>query len=249
MRLTLKLIAYVLFGMAIAGAQSKVQSVLFEHTEPTTDRVEQTPQGTLNVQEYQPIPFKSVTLAVVLSTIVPGTGELYAGNFETGKYAMMAEAAIWVTYAALYTHGNWVRQDARLFATEHAGANFSSKGDKFDVDIGNYSSVAEYNQAKLRSRENDLLYTDPSFYWQWDSDADRAAFKSDRIRSDQIYQNAKFVIAAAVVNRIFSAFSAGRATAAYNRKILLEGAWNLEAYPTSTMKFADGVVMNLSYRF
>lgn len=225
-------------------AQTRIQDALFKRGNANVERLDP-----ILYQDAQPIPFKSVTLAVVLSALVPGTGELYAGSFETGKYAMMAEAAIWITYAAFYTHGNWVRQDARLFASEHAGANFGSKGDQFDVDIGNYLSANDYNQAKLRNRENNLLYTDPSYNWQWDSDADRSSFKTARIRSDEIYQNAKFVIAAAVVNRIFSAFSAGRSTAAYNRRILIEGAWNLEAHPTSSMRFADGFALNFTYDF
>ncbi len=225
-------------------AQKQVKDVLITRTELTNGSID-----TRIYQETQPIPSKSVTLAVVLSTLVPGAGELYAGNFETGKYAVMAEAALWVTYAAFYTHGNWVRQDARLFATEHAGTNFNSKNDQFDVNIGNYSSINDYNQAKLRSRDNSLLYIDPSYYWNWDSDADRIAFKNARIRSDEIYQNTKFVIAAAVVNRIFSAFSAGRAAASFNRKILMDGAWNLDARPTSSLSFADGVMLDLSYVF
>jgi len=192
---------------------------------------------------------KSVTLAVVLSVLVPGTGELYAGNFETGKYAMLAEAAIWVTYAAFRTQGNWVRQDARLFATEHAGANFTSKGDQFDVDIGNYLSVNDYNQEKLRERDLGVLYTDPSYYWNWDSDADRTAFKNARIRSDEIYQNAQFAIAAAVVNRLFSAFSAGRTASEYNRKVIFGGTWNLNAYPTSSLSLGDGMCIALTYEF
>ncbi len=201
------------------------------------------------LQETEPLHFKSVTLAVALSALVPGTGELYAGNFGTGKYAMIAEGALWVTYAAFYTHANWIIRDAKVFATDHAGTNFAGKGSQFNVDIGNYLSVDAYNQAKMRSRDDNLLYTDPSYFWRWDSDADRLAFKNERIRSDEIYQNGKFVIAAAVVNRIFSAFSAGRAAAAYNRKVLLEGAWNFEAYPTSAARFADGMAVGLSYSF
>lgn len=225
-------------------AQTRLESAVFKQSGSSESSVDPN-----LLQVTQPIPFKSVTLAVLYSALVPGMGELYAGNFESGKYALMAEAAIWVTYAAFYTHGNWVRKDARLFATEHAGANFTSKGDQFDVDIGNYLSSNDYNQAKLRNREDDLLYTDPSYSWNWDSDADRSSFKNERIRSDEIYQNSKFVIAAAVVNRIFSAFSAGRATAVYNRKVLIEGAWNLEAHPTSSLRFADGIAFEFMYTF
>jgi len=225
-------------------AQSTLHDALFTRSSDLTSSTEPTLQ-----QDTQPIHFKSVTLAVVLSALVPGTGELYAGNFESGKYNLMAEAAIWITYAAFYTHANWVRQDARLFATEHASANFSSKNDQFDVDMGNYLSVDDYNQEKLRERDNSALYTDPSFYWKWDSDADRSDFKSARIRSDEIYQNAKFTLAAAVVNRIFSAFAAGRATAAYNRKVLFEGVWNLDVHPTSTVTFGDGIAVDVTYEF
>ncbi len=238
----------VLLGLAVVCADSNAQYNLEKSLFTQTKSKEQSAAPSL-LQDAQPLHFKSVTLAVALSVLVPGTGELYTGNFETGKYAMIAEGALWITYAAFSTHASWVIQDAKMFATEHAGASFTGKGSQFNVDIGNYLSVDEYNQAKLRNREDNLLYTDPSYSWKWDSDADRLSFKDARIRSDGIYQNGKFVIAAAVVNRIFSAFSAGRAAAAYNRKVLLEGAWKLEAYPTSSVRFADGMALGLSYDF
>ncbi len=200
-------------------------------------------------QSREEIPHRSVLLAATLSLLVPGTGEMYAGGFESGKYSLLAEGAIWITYASFMTHGNWVRRDARVFATEHAGANFTSKSDKFDVDIGNYLSLDDYNQAKLRNRDLDMVYTDPSYQWKWDSDADRVSFKNARIRSDQTFQNAKFVIAAAVVNRLYSAFSAGRTASTFNRKALIEGAWNLNVYPTSTRAFADGIAADISVTF
>jgi len=236
-------LSLVLFTTLSFG-QVRVQNA-FIHRESMPE------SGTTSVvyQDKQEIPHKSVLLAVTMSMLLPGAGEAYAGNFESGKYALLAEGAIWVTYAAFYTHGNWVRRDARVFAAQHAGANFTSKADKFDVDIGNYVSVDEYNKAKLRNRELDLLYTDPSFSWNWDTDADRLSFKNERIRSDQMYQNAKFVIAAAVINRVLSAFSAGRAASAFNRKALIEGAWNLEVYPTSTNTYADGMNLEFSFTF
>ncbi len=124
------------------SAQMQIKDALVKRSEVKHEGL-----GPASYQDATPIPVKSVTLAVVFSALIPGTGELYAGNFETGKYAMMAEAAIWITYAAFYTHGNWVRQDARSFAAERARTNFNSKSDQFDVNIGNYLSIDEYNQA------------------------------------------------------------------------------------------------------
>jgi hypothetical protein len=237
-------VLFVFLQHSMCVSQSNVRNALI-----TKSETKKVTSVATSFQESKSLSYKSVTLAVISSTLVPGTGEIYAGDFESGKYPLIAEAAVWIAYAAFRTHGNWIRQDARLFATEHAGASFSSKNDQFDVDMGNYLSSGDYNQAKLRNREGNLLYTDRSYSWQWDSDANRVSFKNERIRSDGIYQNAKFVLAAAVVNRIYSAFAAGRATSAYNRKVLIEGAWNLDAFPTSTMRFADGINLRLSMSF
>jgi hypothetical protein len=148
------IVSIVVFALSLspACAQGRVQDAFIQRENAPKPEV-----AASLFQERQVIPHKSVFLAITLSLLVPGTGELYAGNFESGKYSLLAEGAIWVTYAAFTTHGNWVRRDARVFATERAGASFASKTDKFDVDIGNYRSMDEYNQAKLRNREFDLL--------------------------------------------------------------------------------------------
>ena len=67
---------------------------------------------------------KSVFLAVALSLTLPGMGELYAGNFNAGKYHLIAEGGIWLAYASLRLHSTWERQDAHSFAVEHAGRKF-----------------------------------------------------------------------------------------------------------------------------
>jgi hypothetical protein len=225
------------------SSQTKVQQSLLRQSDVASTQVSTNPRMIEDVRQESR---KSVTLAVVLSAILPGAGELYAGNFESGKYSLIAEAGIWLTYGGFQTHGNWVRQDARLFAAQHAHANLNSKDDKFDVDIGNFISQSEYNDARLRNREYDLMYTDPSYNWHWDSDNNRSQFKNERIRSDEIYQNARFVLIAAVVNRVFSAFSSGRAVSANNRRILMDGSWNMEVIPTLQ---ANGFDVRLSTSF
>lgn len=164
---------------------------------------------------------KSVMLAVVASLLVPGLGELYAGSFETGKYYLIAEGGLWLTYGGFRMHSNWLLQDAQTFASQHADANFSNKDDQYLVNIGNFNTTSEYNDAKNRNREYDLIYqlTRPEFQWNWDTDANRLRFKNMRIHSGEVKNNAKFVIGAIVVNHLLSAFSAGKKTAAYNQSL------------------------------
>ncbi len=171
------------------------------------------------VQQTEPgVGRRSVLLAVAASLVLPGAGEWYAGNFqESGRYSLGAEAALWVTYAGFRLHSDWVRNDARTFGTQMAGISFGGKDAEFEVNVGNYLTVDDYNQAKLRNREYDKVYSDPAYAWAWASDAERSRFRDERIRSDRILQSAKFAVAGLVVNRVISAFAAGRGALAANR--------------------------------
>ena len=173
---------------------------------------------------------KSVALAVFYSLVVPGMGQTYAGSFRTGKYYLFAEGGLWLTYAGFRVYGNWLHQDAQTYATEHATANFSSKDDQFEVNIGNFNTTDDYNQQKLRNQEYNLIYTGSQYQWNWQgSDANRLQFKNMRIQSASVYDNSRFLIGAVVVNHIISAFMAGRAAAAYNRSLADEQTWHIEA--------------------
>jgi hypothetical protein len=170
---------------------------------------------------------KSVTLAVAASLLLPGMGEWYAGNFETGRYLLIAEASLWTSYGGFYLYGNWLRTDARAFAKRHAGAQINGKDEQFEVNIGNFMNTEAYNEAKLRQREYSAVYSMASYRWAWDTDANRQRFKHLRIQSDEVHQYGRFVLAALVVNRIVSAFLAARAASAYNRRAQLEESWSI----------------------
>jgi hypothetical protein len=160
---------------------------------------------------------KSVALAALYSLLLPGMGELYAEGFSTGKYLLIAEGVLWLGYAAVEIHGNDLRDGARSYAAAHAGADATGKDDDFYVNIGNFMSLEEYNDKQLRDREPEKLY-DPleGYNWLWDSDASRLAFRDQRIGSENMYNNQKFIGAAIIVNHIISAINAARSAIAYN---------------------------------
>ena len=172
---------------------------------------------------------KSVFLAAGLSLILPGMGELYADNFGTGKYFLVADGVLWLTYAGFSMSSTWVQNDADVYVTQHAAASLTGKDDQFRVDVGNYLSVYEYNEAKLRARDYARLYDPVQSYWSWDTDPNRNAYRDLRISSDRLERNASFVVGALVVNRLISAFVAGRSAASYNERVRRSQSWNLGA--------------------
>jgi hypothetical protein len=163
---------------------------------------------------------KSVALASIYSLLLPGMGELYAGEFESGKYFLAGEAALWLTYAVFNVYGNSLRDDSRAYATAYAGVNPAGKDDQYYVNIGNFLSITDYNQKKLRDRSLDAVYAPNSGYdWQWESDAARTFYRSQRISSENVYNNRKYVVAAVIVNHVLSAINAGRAAVRYNSSL------------------------------
>lgn len=192
---------------------------------------------------------KSAFLGVVLSLVLPGAGEWYADNLSTGKYFMGADGVLWLSYAGISLRGSWIRNDTRLFASQHAGVVMNGKEEQFEVDLGNFQSTDDYNQAKLRNREFDLLYQQPEYQWNWDAEKNRLAYRNLRIRSDEYFQNAKFIVGALVVNRIISAFSAWRSVKRYNRSLETTDSWNIGAQIDGGLAAQAGLTIRLSKSF
>jgi hypothetical protein len=194
---------------------------------------------------------KSVILAVVASLLVPGMGELYAGSFETGKYNLIAEGGLWLTYGGFLMHSNWLLQDAQTFASQHADANFANKDVQYSVNIGNFNTTSEYNDAKNRNREYDLVYQPArlDYQWNWDTDANRLRFKDMRIQSGDVKNNAKFVIGAIAVNHLLSAFFAGKKTAAYNRSLSTMDNVEIHTYTLNNGSQVNGWGISITTHF
>lgn len=191
---------------------------------------------------------KSVFRSVVYSLILPGMGELYAGGFDNGKYFLMAESGLWLTFASFELYGHWLQNDARRFAASHASASIDGKDDQFFVNLGNFTSVYDYNEKKLRDRDVADLY-DPNgtFFWEWDSDQSRARFRGLRVKSDNVFNNVRFVVAAIIVNHIASAINAGRVATNKNKELASE--WQVQTGLLGSCLRPDGVVLTLRKTF
>jgi hypothetical protein len=75
------------------------------------------------------------------------------------------------------------------------------------------------------------------------------AYKNLRIRSDEVFRNSQFVIAAVVLNRLVSAFSAARATVAHNRAAQLGETWHLDVRAVGALTTAPGIELTFSKEF
>jgi hypothetical protein len=194
---------------------------------------------------------KSTGLAAIYSLLLPGMGELYADGFESGKYFLIAEGALWLTYASFEVYGNQLRDDSRSFAQAHAGILPSGKEDQYFVDIGNFLDVREFNENKLRDREPERLYDPLSAYaWHWDSDVSRATYREQRIASENMYNNKKFVVAAILINHVGSAINAVRSAIIHNKAMNdAVGSLDIRADVMGGWIHPHGIMLTMTKKF
>jgi len=194
---------------------------------------------------------KSVGLAVIYSLLLPGMGELYAEGFSSGKYFLIAEGVLWLGYAAVEIHANDLRDGSRAFAAAHAGVDATAKNGDYYVNVGNFMSMDDYNEKQLRDREPEKVYDRLAGYdWRWESDASRLTFREQRISSENMYNNRKFIGAAILVNHIVSAINAARSAISYNNaQDDALGALQLSSRILGGVEQPHGVMVTIARRF
>jgi len=197
---------------------------------------------------------KSPGLAFIYGLLLPGMGHVYADRFTTGKYFMISEATMWLTYAAFSIYGNWLLDDAYSYATTHAGITVGDKArdDKFFIDIANYSNVDEYNNEKLRFGEYDKLYLpENGYYFWWNSPEERRLYRSDKIGGDRTLNDRLFVVGAVLINHVVSAISAVFAANSYNSEISSKtsGGLKMNAGVIKNFNRIDGIKFSISKNF
>jgi len=141
------------------------------------------------------------------SLLLPGWGEHRLQYHSRGYLLNGSEALFWLAYAALHYYAVTQDENMRTYGTLHAGIQAQGKDHVFFTNIGNYASLYEFNDQKLRYRQFQAVYPDtPEYFWAWDSDAARHHFDRLRLRSAIARRNASFMITGLVVNRIVSMF-------------------------------------------
>ena len=83
------------------------------------------------------------------------------------------------------------------------------KNRQYWIDIGNYSSIDQFNEEHLRWRDFNAIYEkDNNWNWLWDNDQNRIFFEKMRIKGDTWKLRSSFLIGGMVLNHIISAIDA-----------------------------------------
>ncbi|MBN1638606.1 MAG: hypothetical protein JW866_06555 [Ignavibacteriales bacterium] len=170
---------------------------------------------------------KNTGLAILYSLLLPGMGELYAGDYSLGKYLTVTDGVLWGTVAGFSIYGNWQKNNYQSYAQVYGKINLNDKDEDYYANIGNYMSIYDYNREMELNRDFDEMYNLETHYWSWDNKTERSKYRKMWVSSTESFNNIRFVVGALIINRIVSVINAVRLVSKYNQNLEQELGWNL----------------------
>jgi hypothetical protein len=180
------------------------------------------------------------------SLAVPGWGHHYVdkSNWQRGRYHLAADAALILSYVGFSIHSNNLRQNWHAYGRQQAGVPIEGRSRQFQLAVGDYNSLAAYNDYQSRSRNWDQLFEDvPDNRWQWTGSAERQKYRDLRSRFERIDQQLPALLGLMVVNRVISGISA------YNRAKKKQHPNVSSSLFLSPYNYTDGLVANVRIKF
>jgi len=155
---------------------------------------------------------KSPRVAAVLSLMLPGTGELYAGGRRSGRFFLFTEGLSWGGLFGFRALAASREATYASYAAAHAGAQTAGKSEAYFEQMAIYQSIYDRN-ARAVFRDGmaaSLLEEVPGNIWEWESEEARQEFRDLRSRATSARQKAFLFVGALVFNRFTSALNAAR---------------------------------------
>ncbi|MEX0779167.1 MAG: hypothetical protein WD037_05510 [Balneolales bacterium] len=183
--------------------------------------------------------------ALLRSFVMPGWGHHYIDrqNWRRGQYHLAAEVVLIVSYLGFRTHSHVLEQNMYTMASAHSGIQIKDRERNFQLAVGNYDSLDEYNDYQERSRNLDRTFPDtPEYQWAWESSDKRFEYRDMRGRWDQTNQQLPALLSLMVINRVISGLSAFSQARTHNTNIP-------QLSLTYNPNLHSGMQANLSFQF
>ena len=239
----------ILIFTVSAFAQQNVSTSILELEQKVKYSSSQSPEHSYSYSKKLTREKKSPGLAILYSFLLPGMGELYAGDYSSGKYFTIAEGVLVATCIGMNIHAGNLKDNYKSFAAAKASVNTSGKDDTYFTAIGNYMSIDQYNDQKALYREFELMYNSDFYYWKWQNEKDRKTYRSMWSSSEQTYNDIRFVVGAMILNRVASAINAVRLVSAYNSNLEEDISWNISMDLKNEMNLPTSINLNFQTSF
>lgn len=192
---------------------------------------------------------KKTGLAIIYSALLPGMGELYAGDYSSGKYFTIADGVLWGGLIGVTAYANNQEDNYRSFAETYGGVDLNGKDAEYFGNIGNYLDIYQYNHRQELDRNYEDIYDSGTHYWKWSGQTQRTEYRDMWISSETANNSTRFIVGALILNRIASVINAIRLVNAHNKNLKKELGWNVSFNYSNTISRPNNLSMHLVTSF
>ncbi|MCX6831185.1 MAG: hypothetical protein NT028_03510 [candidate division Zixibacteria bacterium] len=217
------IIAFGLVAFAGVGARAEI---MLPPTQLSPAMIAQSePQkppssGFSEVQQGKERTFKNPWRAFLMSAVLPGAGERYAGAGLKSKVFFVSEVGLWSALISFRHLGNWRKDEYRLQAATAASADVAGKDDRYFDVLGFYDSREDYNKVAGAYDHTRVYYPDTeSYFWKWESTDARIKYRDLKNDSKSYYRKANFSLGLILANHLISAADAYWSAKRFNRHV------------------------------
>tara|TARA_Y100000996_G_C22403649_1_gene594177 strand:- start:82 stop:687 length:606 start_codon:yes stop_codon:yes gene_type:complete len=143
---------------------------------------------------------------VLKNIIIPGWGfEQLENHQNTSKRYFLTEASIWASFITSRASSDLFEDYYVSYGIDYSNADILSYDEGYSINVGNYDSMYEYNQAMLRKRRPDDVYpSNQGYNWEWNSSNKRLKYKKMLQVSRDLDKIGDFAIASLIIHRAVS---------------------------------------------
>ena len=184
--------------------------------------------------------------AFLRSLIIPGWGHYYVnqGQWTRGQLHLGTEVALIASYFGLSVRAKNLEMQYETLAALKAGVNITDRSRSFQIALGDFNTLQEYNDFQLRSRNwNRIFENQTENQWFWESEKSRENYNDLRADVDRVKNQLPAILGLMVVNRVVSALSA------YNRAKNQAEIPEISFLPVQTNSKKVGIVGKMNIRF
>ena len=136
--------------------------------------------------------------------IIPGMGVPNIDRFDKiKKNYLLREVLIWGVLFSSNQNRDMYNDNYINYGISYANTNVDSFNFQYAINVGDYDSMSDYNNAMLGRRLADKVYPqDEGYDWNWKSSKDRLKYRDMLRTSRDLDKIGDFAIAGLIIHRI-----------------------------------------------
>ena len=143
-------------------------------------------------------------LGLIKNIIIPGMGMPKTEEYQNlKKDYLLREVVIWGTLFSSRQNSNMYENNYINYGVEYGETDVSDYNYQYAINVGDYDSFSEYNDAMLRKRLSERVYPQNQGYeWDWESSDNRLKYRNMLRTSRDLDKIGDFAIAGLLIHRI-----------------------------------------------